>query len=154
LVPGHRCEQHVTPNLATLTNSAPYLGNDHVHVGDSKGLSISHIGHTMLRSPKHTFILSNVLHAPHITKPLLSVQKFYRDNNVYFEFHTFVFYVKDLTTKVVLLSGHNNDGLCHDPNPGSVTDNVGVVPEGHPSRAKPQNGHIKRIIYSKIRSIS
>jgi len=98
-------------HLATLTDSAPYLGNDHFHVGDDKGLSISHIGHTMLRSSKHTFILSNVLHVPHITKPLLSIQKFYRDNNVYFEFHASVFYVKDLTTKPVLLFGHSNDGL-------------------------------------------
>jgi hypothetical protein len=43
---------------------------------------------------------------------------------------------------------------CHDPNPGSMTGNAGAVPEGHPARAKPQNEHIKRIIYSKIRSIS
>jgi hypothetical protein len=43
---------------------------------------------------------------------------------------------------------------CQDPNPGSMTGNVGAVLEGHPACAKPQNGHIKRIIYSKIRSIS
>ena len=103
--------QHITPDLATLSNSAPYLGNDHLHVGDGKGLSISHIGHTMLRSPKRTFTLSNILYVPHFTKPLLSVQKFYRDNNVYFEFHVSMFCVKDLTTKSVLLSGQSNDGL-------------------------------------------
>ena len=68
-----RANQHVTPNLATLTNSIPSLGNDHLHVGDDKGLFISHIRHTMLHSPKHTFKLSNVLHVPHVTKPLLSV---------------------------------------------------------------------------------
>ena len=33
--------------------------------------------------------------------------------------------------------------FCHDPNPGSMTGNAGAVAEGHPSRAKPQNGHIK-----------
>ena len=42
------------------------------------------------------FTLSNVLHVPHITKPLLFVQKFCRDNHVYFEFHAFMFYLKDL----------------------------------------------------------
>jgi hypothetical protein len=57
----------------------------------------------MLRSPKHTFTLSNVLHVPYITKSLLSVQKFYRDNNIYFEFHPSMFYVKDLTTNRVKL---------------------------------------------------
>jgi hypothetical protein len=59
----------------------------------------------MLRSPKRVFTLSNVLHVPHITKPLLSVQKIYRDNNIDFEFHASVFYVKDLTTKAMLLFG-------------------------------------------------
>jgi hypothetical protein len=42
---------------------------------------------------------------------LLSVQKFYLDNNVYFEFHPFVFYVKDLNTNEVLLSSQSQDGL-------------------------------------------
>jgi hypothetical protein len=65
----------------------------------------------MLHFAQHTFTLSNILHVPYITKPLLSVHKFYRDNNVYFEFHTFVFYVKGLTTKAVLLSGQSNNGL-------------------------------------------
>ena len=57
------------------------------------------------------FTLSNVLHVPHITKPLLSVQKFCRDNHVYFEFHASMFYVKDLITKEVFLSSQNHDGL-------------------------------------------
>jgi hypothetical protein len=51
------------------------------------------------------FTLSNVLHVPHITKPLLSIQKLCRDNHVYFEFHASLFYMKDLITKEVLLSG-------------------------------------------------
>ena len=65
----------------------------------------------MLHSPKHIFTLANVLHVPYITKPLLYVQKLCRDNHVYFEFHTSMFYVKDLITKEVLLSGKSHDGL-------------------------------------------
>ena len=99
------------PDLATLTDSAPYLGNDFLHVGDGKALDISHVGHTTLYSPKRLFTLTNVLRVPHITKPLLSVQKFCRGNHVYFEFHDSVFYVKDLITKEVLLSGRSHDGL-------------------------------------------
>jgi hypothetical protein len=71
--PDTGANQHVTPNLGSLTDSAPYLGNDYLHVGDGKGFDISHIGHTTLHSPKCMFTLSNVLHVPHITKPLLSV---------------------------------------------------------------------------------
>jgi hypothetical protein len=48
---------------------------------------------------------------PHIKKPLLSVQKFCLENNVFFEFHPFLFYVKDLMTKEVLFSGRSRDGL-------------------------------------------
>jgi histone deacetylase 1/2 len=94
-----------------LTASEPYNGNDNLHVGDGKGLSISHIGHTKIYNPHRSFTLSNVLHVPAITKPLLSVQKFCLDNNVYFEFHPFLFYVKDLNTNEVLLSGQSKDDL-------------------------------------------
>jgi hypothetical protein len=31
--------QHVTPGLATLTDSATYLDNDHLHVSDGKALT-------------------------------------------------------------------------------------------------------------------
>jgi hypothetical protein len=56
-----------------MTDSTPYLGNDHLHVSDGKGIDISHIGHTTLHSPKCIFTLSNVLDVPHITIPLLSI---------------------------------------------------------------------------------
>jgi hypothetical protein len=65
----------------------------------------------MLHSPKHIFTLSNILYVTRITKPLLSVQKFCCDNHVYFEFHSSMFYVKDLITKEVLLFDQSNDGL-------------------------------------------
>ena len=65
--------QHVTPDLATLTTLEPYLGNDNLHVGDGKGLPISHLSHTKIHTPHGSFTLSNVLYVPAITKPLLSV---------------------------------------------------------------------------------
>jgi histone deacetylase 1/2 len=71
--PDTGANQHVTPDLATLTASEPYLGNDNLHVGDIKGLPISHLGHTKIYTPHRSFTLSNVLHVPAITKPLLSV---------------------------------------------------------------------------------
>jgi len=56
------------------------------------------------------FTLSNILHVPHIKKKLLSIQQFCCENYVFFEFHSSVFYVKDLITKEVLLSGQSKDG--------------------------------------------
>jgi len=61
------------PDTGTNQHVAPDLGNGYLHVGDGKGLDISRIGHTKLYSLKRMFTLSNVLHVPHITKPLLSV---------------------------------------------------------------------------------
>jgi len=109
--PDTGANHHVTPDLVSMTSSEPYLGNDHLHVSDGKGLVIFNIAHSHIQSPKHTFTLSNILHVPTIKKPLLSVQKFCLENNVFFEFHPFVFYVKDLMTKEVLLSGRSRDGL-------------------------------------------
>jgi hypothetical protein len=39
--PDTSANQHVTPDLATLIDSAPYLGNDHLHIGDGNDLDIS-----------------------------------------------------------------------------------------------------------------
>ena len=108
---GTYTNQHVTPNLATLIDSASYLSNDHLHVGDGKGFTISHIRHTMLHFLKCILKLSNVFHVPYNTKPLLSIQNLYRDNHVYFEFHAYVLYIKDLITKEVLIYGQINDGF-------------------------------------------
>jgi hypothetical protein len=93
--PDTGANHQVTPDLVSMTSSEHYLGNDHLHIGDGKGLVISNISHSKIRSPKCTFTLSNILHVPAIKKPLLSVQKFYLENNVFFEFHSSLFYVKE-----------------------------------------------------------
>ena len=58
--PDTGANHHVTPDLASMTSSEPYCGNDHLHVGDGKGLTISNIAHSKIRSPKRTFTLSNI----------------------------------------------------------------------------------------------
>jgi hypothetical protein len=126
--PDTDANQHVTPDLATLTTSEPYNGNDNLHVSDGKGLSITHIGHTKIYNPHRSFTLSNVLHVLAITKPMLSVQKFYLYNNVYFEFHHFLFYVKDLNTNEVLLSGQSKDGVY---TLSMFRSSVSSIPQAH-----------------------
>jgi hypothetical protein len=85
-----------------MTHAEPYLGNDQLHVGDGKGLAISNTTYNILHTPKRVFTLSNILHVLKIKKRILYVQQFYRENCVFFEFHSSVFYVKDLITKEVL----------------------------------------------------
>lgn len=53
----------------------------------------------------HIFCLNNLLHVPTITKYLISVSQFARDNRVFFEFHPDDCFVKDLTTGQLLLQG-------------------------------------------------
>jgi hypothetical protein len=101
--PDTDANQHVTHDLVTLTGSKPYLGNDHLHVGDGKCLSISNIGHTTLYTPKHIFTLFNVLHVPHITKPLLSIQTFIVIIMFILIFTRLCFFVMDFNTKTMLL---------------------------------------------------
>jgi len=90
-----------------MTSVEPYLGNDQLYIGDVKGFVISNTAHIILHTPKHIFILSDILHVPQIKKKkkkklLLFV---HHENCVFFEIHFSVFYVNDLMTKKVLLSG-------------------------------------------------
>lgn len=109
--PDTGANSHVTPDLASMDDSRSYYGNDTLHVGDGKGLPILHIGSSHLHSSHKTFSLSNILHVPEIKKNLLSVQKFCLDNNVFFEFHSSFFVVKDESTRTTLLTGPSEHGL-------------------------------------------
>jgi hypothetical protein len=55
--------------------------------------------------------LRNILHAPQATKHLLSVHRFTRDNNVFFEYHPYHFFIKDTATRTPLLHGRCIGGL-------------------------------------------
>ncbi|KAM0072744.1 putative RNA-directed DNA polymerase [Helianthus debilis subsp. tardiflorus] len=102
---------HVTPDLSSFEYSEPYNGGDNLFVGDGKALPILHIGSSRYYSPNRTFSLNNILHVPTIKQNLLSVQQFCHDNNVFFEFHSTFFSVKDKFTRTTLLTGPSNDGL-------------------------------------------
>jgi len=52
-----------------------------------------------------------MLHVPAITKNMISVTQFAKDNNVYFEFHDNLYYVKHQATHQILLQGVIKDGL-------------------------------------------
>jgi histone deacetylase 1/2 len=109
--PDTGANQHVTPNIASMTHADPYLGNDQLYVSDGKGLIISNTAHKILHTPKRTFTLSNILHVPKIKKRFLSVQQFRCENCVFFLVSLNFFYVKDLITKTVLLLDQSKNGL-------------------------------------------
>lgn len=80
---GTRATQHMTPNLTSLSHFKEYHGPNQLYIGNGKGISIRHIGSTPINSLTRPFHLQSILHVLQITKPLMSIQEFARDNNVY-----------------------------------------------------------------------
>ncbi|RVW87716.1 Retrovirus-related Pol polyprotein from transposon TNT 1-94 [Vitis vinifera] len=106
--PDSGATHHLTPNLNNLLTKSQFPSSDEVFVGNGKSLPIHHIGHTSFSSlfiPSKILALKQLLHVPEITKNLLSVSKFAADNHVFFEFHPTSCFVKDLSTRTVLMHG-------------------------------------------------
>ena len=110
-LPDTGCNGHSALDQQSLDHSEPYYGKDSLYVGNGESLPILHIGSTKIYSPHKTFTLSNILHVPQLKRNLLSVQKFCSDNNVFFEFHSTFFAVKDTFTRKTLLTGPSENGL-------------------------------------------
>lgn len=69
---------HVTVDAENLMQKLDYCGREQVHIGNGMSLSIKHVGGSVFSSPYSSKLLSlhHLLHAPKITKNLLSVSKF------------------------------------------------------------------------------
>jgi histone deacetylase 1/2 len=102
---------HLTNELDKLHMKEQYHGSDNVHTANGAGMRITHIGQSFISTPSHPLHLKDVLHVPSVTRNLLSVKKFTRDNNVFFEFHPWYFCVKDRDTREVLLRGDGRGSL-------------------------------------------
>ena len=70
-----------------------------------------HIGHSSINTATRPLALRKILHLPEIAKHLLSVHKFTRDNDVFFEYHPWHFSIKDRRSRRSLLDGQCNLGL-------------------------------------------
>lgn len=84
-------------------------------MGNGHGIPIKSIGSSKFASHFNKRVMLNLhklLHVPKIKKNLLSVSRFAKDNNVFFEFHSRYCLVKSQVTKEVLLNGiEDSDGL-------------------------------------------
>lgn len=82
---------HVSNDLSNLNIGAEYTGGKHLVLGNGLGVHIANIGESCIECDSSTFTrkihLKNLLHVPNITKNLLSVSQFAKDNQVFFEFH-------------------------------------------------------------------
>jgi len=105
---------HMTNNANNFSNKISYHGHDVVKLGNDSSIPITDIGSACFTRPQTNIVihLRQLLHVPTITKNLISVSKFAKDNDVFFEFHANQYLVKFQATKQILLQGKLRDGLC------------------------------------------
>jgi hypothetical protein len=82
---------HITGDLDRLTMHDHYADADQVHAANGKGMTISHVGKTVILNPCRDLVLNNVLHVPSTHKKLILVHWFTLDNDTFVEFHPFFF---------------------------------------------------------------
>lgn len=121
---------NITGDLVNLSIHSEYDGTDEVMLGDGTGLVVSHIGSLSLNSPHKTFYLRDTLYVSNIHKNLISMHHFTKQNNVFVEFHSFYFLVKDQTTGVILLRDACENAVYMFPN-SLVTSNSTMVANVH-----------------------
>ena len=72
-------------------------------MGNGASLSLHHIGQCNFSSPFHSKLLSltQLVHVFLITKNLISISKFVKDNKVYIEFYIDLCFVKDQVSQAI-----------------------------------------------------
>jgi hypothetical protein len=78
---------HMTNDMERLHTHETYKGNEQIQVANGTHIPIVCIGQSSLSGSSRPLRLSNVLHAPHISKNLLSTGKLTNDNNCFIELH-------------------------------------------------------------------
>jgi hypothetical protein len=122
----HVTNEHQHLNLSTEN----YQRQDQICVGDGIGLPITHIGFALLTHTRRQYILTSLLHVPLICKNLLSVHKFARENNVFFEFHSAYFLIKNCQSGITFHHDPFKDGLYQlHPSSTSSINNQALVGE-------------------------
>ena len=117
------CSSAVSADDASMTVKSHYSGSGKLALGDGSQLSISHVGHFNIPASK-PLKLPNILLVPSITKNLVRISKLTLENDVVIEFDSSCSYVKDKSSKAVLLHGILKNGLYQlhiPPAPALVT---------------------------------
>ena len=113
--PDSGATNHISNDLSNLNISSEYHGGKQLILGNGSSVDIDHVGESSIcpvssQCSKPLF-LKNLLHVPAITKNLLSVSQFARDNGVFFEFHSTHCLVKDQDSQQTILKGSLDQGL-------------------------------------------
>jgi hypothetical protein len=106
-----RVIDHVTCELEKLTVHDKYKGNEQVHMTSGAGMNISHLGHSIVKTPHWNLMLRNILYVPEANKNLASVHKLTSYNSAFLEYHHNYFVIKDCSTRRPLLKGRCHKGF-------------------------------------------
>jgi len=93
-IPDFGASFHVTGESQNINQFTHFDRPDQIFISNGEGLSISSVGSSSFVSSNDahiTFKLHKLLHVPSISKNLLSVSQFAKDNFVFFEFHPHLF---------------------------------------------------------------
>ncbi|XP_017640035.2 uncharacterized protein LOC108481406 [Gossypium arboreum] len=102
---------HLTHSVSNIGDSLSHSGPGKVYVGNGNALPVLCSGQSSLLTRSRPLYMKSLLFSPGITKNLLSVSKFTRDNQVMFEFLPTQCQVRDLKIREVLLHGSVHYGL-------------------------------------------
>ncbi|KAG8493859.1 hypothetical protein CXB51_011355 [Gossypium anomalum] len=109
--PDSGATHHLTHSPASMGESTSYNSPGKVYVGNGATLPVLSNGQSSLLTRTRPLYMRSLLFVPGITKNLLSVSKFIKDNQVIFEFLPTQCRVRDLTTREVLLQGSVHHSL-------------------------------------------
>ncbi|KAG8503188.1 hypothetical protein CXB51_001036 [Gossypium anomalum] len=109
--PDSGATHHLTHSAATFRDNPSHDGLGKVYVGNGNAFPVLYSGQSSLITKTRPLHLKSLLFAPGITKNLLSVSKFMRNNQVMFEFLPTQCQVRDFQTKEVLLRWSLHCGL-------------------------------------------
>jgi hypothetical protein len=104
-------KEHITSELEKLTLHDHYNANEQIQAANGAGMDITHIGKSIVSISSHLLHLNNILHVPQAHKQLISIHLFTLDNHTFIELHPYFFWIKDQTTKKVMLRGQCRCGL-------------------------------------------
>ncbi|KAL6347795.1 hypothetical protein AAG906_026324 [Vitis piasezkii] len=107
---------HLNSNINSLNTKNPCNGEDKITIGN--GINLSQFASKLI-------YLNHLLHVLSITKNLLNVSKFAKDNVVHFEFFPNFCYVKDQASKEILMARRVKNGL-------HVFDDFTLLPSSKP----------------------
>jgi hypothetical protein len=142
---------HITEDLDKLTMHDRYIGTGQVHAANGQDMNINRVGKTIIPTSGRSLILDNVLHVPSTHKSLNSVHRFTLDNDIFIEFHSYFFLIKDRKMRNVLLYGPCKGGIYPLPQPSSksrklVFSAIKIPAERWHSRL----GHLARDIIRRV----